>query len=55
MGSGRTGKLAIAGGLFPALAEIDRPIAARLGRLGADDGADSDYNDGIVILQWPIT
>ncbi|WP_244130825.1 AidA/PixA family protein [Burkholderia pyrrocinia] len=26
-----------------------------LGWLGAEDGADSDYNDGIVILQWPIT
>ncbi|KAF1034469.1 MAG: hypothetical protein GAK33_05550 [Burkholderia lata] len=26
-----------------------------LGWLGAEDGADADYNDGIVILQWPIT
>ncbi|UOB60690.1 fucose-binding lectin II [Burkholderia pyrrocinia] len=26
-----------------------------LGRLGAEDGADRDYNDGIVILQRPIT
>jgi len=26
-----------------------------LGWLGAEDGADRDYNDGIVILQWPIT
>lgn len=26
-----------------------------LGWLGAEDGADGDYNDGIVILQWPVT
>lgn len=37
------------------LAPLSAGDQAWLGWLGAEDGADGDYNDGIVILQWPIT
>ncbi|WP_423760631.1 fucose-binding lectin II [Burkholderia sp. NLJ2] len=37
------------------LAPLAAGDQAWLGWLGAEDGADSNYNDGIVILQWPIT
>lgn len=36
------------------LAPLSAGDTVWLGWLGAEDGADSDYNDGIVILQWPI-
>ncbi|VWC75393.1 AidA/PixA family protein [Burkholderia contaminans] len=37
------------------LAPLSAGDSVWLGWLGAEDGADADYNDGIVILQWPIT
>lgn len=37
------------------LAPLSAGDTVWLGWLGAEDGADRDYNDGIVILQWPIT
>ncbi|KAG8152810.1 hypothetical protein BFF94_015295 [Burkholderia catarinensis] len=37
------------------LAPLSAGDTVWLGWLGSEDDADSDYNDGIVILQWPIT
>ncbi|WP_322085437.1 fucose-binding lectin II [Burkholderia sp. BCC1999] len=37
------------------LAPLSAGDTVWLGWLGAEDGADRDYNDAIVILQWPIT
>ncbi|MEN2470352.1 AidA/PixA family protein [Burkholderia sp. GS2Y] len=37
------------------LAPLSAGDTVWLGWLGSEDGADSDFNDGIVILQWPIT
>ncbi|MBW5803441.1 hypothetical protein FOZ70_01580 [Burkholderia sp. COPS] len=37
------------------LAPLSAGDTVWLGWLGAEDGADADYNDGIVILQWPVT
>ncbi|RQR32922.1 AidA/PixA family protein [Burkholderia sp. Bp9142] len=37
------------------LAPLSAGDRAWLGWLGAEDGVDADFNDGIVILQWPIS
>ncbi|MEK6390405.1 MAG: fucose-binding lectin II, partial [Burkholderia gladioli] len=31
-----------------------QPFTVNFGILVSEDGHDSDYNDGIAVLQWPI-